>query len=334
MARKAARKPARTQRRRRHRVAVVVLNGTTQFELGIAYEVFGIDRSALTDRWYEFLLVAGESGPIRTEAGFLLDTPHDLDALADADTIIVPACNDGVGNEPLRAALRAAHARGARIASICTGAFVLAEAGLLDGRRATTHWAHTDRLVQDYRNVDVYPDVLYVEDGGIFTSAGAAAGIDLCLHIVRADFGSEVANTLARRLVVPPHRDGGQAQFIDTPMPRGDADSLGPLLDWAVARLDEPLTLDDLARQAHVSTRTLVRRFQAATGTTPLQWLLGQRVRRAQHLLEATDEPVERIAGLAGFGSAANLRQHFTRSVGVAPMAYRRAFRPPQDVAV
>jgi transcriptional regulator GlxA family with amidase domain len=188
--------------------------------------------------------------------------------------------------------------------------------------------------VQDYRNVDVYPDVLYVEDGGIFTSAGAAAGIDLCLHMVRSDFGSDVANALARRLVVPPHRDGGQAQFIDTPMPRGDSDSLGPLLDWALARLDEPLTLDDLARHAHISTRTLVRRFQAATGTTPLQWLLMQRVRRAQHLLEATDEPVERVAGLAGFGTAANLRQHFTRSVGVAPMAYRRTFRPPQDMAV
>lgn len=319
---------------RRHRVAVVVLNGTTQFELGIAYEVFGIDRSALTPSWYEFMLVAGEPGAVRTEAGFLLDTPHGLDALTRADTIVVPACNDGVGTEEVRDALCAAHARGARIASICTGAFILAEAGLLDGRRATTHWAHTARLVADYPDVDVYPDVLYVEDAGILTSAGAAAGIDLCLSMVRADFGSDVANAVARRLVVPPHRDGGQAQFIDAPMPRGDADALGPLLDWALTRLDEPLTLDDLARHAHISTRTLVRRFQAATGTTPLQWLLRQRVRRAQHLLEATDEPVERVASLAGFGTAANLRQHFTRAVGVAPMAYRRTFRSPEDVAV
>ena len=312
---------------RRHRVALVVLNGTTQFELGIAYEVFGVDRSALTPHWYEFMLVAGEPGPLRTEAGFVFDADHDLSELDSADTIVVPACNDGLGTPELRAALCAAHARGARIASICTGAFILAEAGLLDGRRATTHWAHTSRLVEDYRNVDVYPDVLYVEDGGILTSAGAAAGIDLCLHMVRADFGSDVANAVARRLVVPPHRDGGQAQFIDAPMPRSDNDGLGPLLDWALARLDEPLTLDDLARQAHISTRTLVRRFQAATATTPLQWLLAQRVRRARHLLEATDEPVERVASMAGFGTAANLRQHFTRTVGVAPMAYRRTFR-------
>jgi transcriptional regulator GlxA family with amidase domain len=312
---------------RRHRVALVVLNGATQFELGIAYEVFGIDRSALTPRWYEFELVAGESGPVRTEAGFLLETDADLRALEAADTFVVPACNDGDGTPELRAALRSAHARGARIASICTGAFILAEAGLLDGRRATTHWAHTDRLVERYPSVDVYPDVLYVEDGGILTSAGAAAGIDLCLHMVRADFGSDVANAVARRLVVPPHRDGGQAQFIDTPMPRGDADALGPLLDWAVERLDEQLTLDELARHAHISTRTLVRRFQAALGTTPLQWLLTQRVRRAQHLLEASDEPVERVAALSGFGTAANLRQHFTRTVGVSPMAYRRTFR-------
>jgi transcriptional regulator GlxA family with amidase domain len=318
----------------RHLVAVAVLNQTTQFELGIAYEVFGVDRSHLTPDWYDFRLVAAEPGPIRTEAGFVLETPYDLAVLAVADTIVVPACNDGLGTADLRDALRAAHARGARIASICTGAFILAEAGLLDGRRATTHWAHTDRLIERYPGVDVYPDVLYVEDGGILTSAGAAAGIDLCLHMVRADFGSEVANAVARRLVVPPHRDGGQAQFIDAPMPRNEADGLAPLLDWALGRLGEPLTLEDLARQAHVSTRTLVRRFQAALGTTPLQWLLMQRVRRARHLLEATDEPVERVASLAGFGTAANLRQHFTRAVGVAPMSYRRTFRSPDQVAV
>jgi AraC family transcriptional activator FtrA len=322
------------QRSRRHRVALVVLNGSTQFELGIAYEVFGIDRSALTPEWYEFRLVAAEPGPIRTEGGFLLDTPYDLSSLDDVDTIVVPACDDGLGTPELRAALCAAHARGARIASICTGALILAEAGLLEGRRATTHWAHTDWLVEHYPNVDVYPDVLYVEDGGILTSAGAAAGIDLCLHMVREDFGSEVANSVARRLVVPPHRDGGQAQFIDAPMPRCDGDGLAPLLDWAMGRLGEPLTLEDLARQAHVSTRTLVRRFQAALGTTPLQWLLMQRVRRAQNLLESSDEPVERVASMAGFGTAANLRQHFTRAVGVPPMSYRRTFRSPDEVAV
>jgi len=312
-----------------HRVAVVVLNGTTQFELAVAYEVFGIDRSEYSDDWYEFTYVAGEPGPIRIQGGLTLDAPHGLSHLRTADTIIVPAVVDERTDlpEPLLAALRAAHRRGARLASICTGAFILAEAGLLDGRCATTHWMDSAELARRYPAIRVEPDVLYVEDDNIFTSAGAAAGIDLCLHLVRLDLGSDVANSVARRMVVPPHRDGGQAQFVDAPMPRGETDTLGPLLDWALANLNEPLTLDDLARRAAVSTRTLVRRFQATTGTTPLQWLLSQRVRRAQHLLESTDEPVERIAGMAGFGTAANLRQHFTRLVGVAPMAYRRTFR-------
>jgi transcriptional regulator GlxA family with amidase domain len=312
-----------------HRVAVVVVNGTTQFEMAVAYEVFGLDRSEYTDDWYEFAFVAGEPGPIRIQGGLRLDAMRGLGHLRTADTIIVPAVVDERSDypEPLLAALRAAHRRGARIASICTGAFVLAEAGLLDGRCATTHWMDTAELARRYPAVRIEPDVLYVEDDNIFTSAGAAAGIDLCLHLVRLDLGSEVANAVARRMVVPPHRDGGQAQFVDAPMPRGESDALGPLLDWALANLNEPLTLDDMARHASVSTRTLVRRFQATTGTTPLQWLLAQRVRRAQHLLESTDEPVERIAGLAGFGTAANLRQHFTRLVGVAPMAYRRTFR-------
>jgi len=319
----------------RHKLAVVVLDGAAQFELGIAYEVFGIDRTHMTPNWYEFFLVAGQEGPVRTEAGFVLDTPYGVESLSQMDTIVVPACTgDSLGSAQLREALCAAHIRGARIASICTGAFILAEAGLLEGHRATTHWAHTERLVAEYPTIDVYPDVLYIEDGGVLTSAGAAAGLDLCLHMVRSDFGSEIANTIARRLVVPPFRDGGQAQFIDAPMPRADSDGLGPLLDWAMARLGDPLTLEDLAREAHVSTRTLVRRFQSTLGTTPLQWLLMQRVRRAQNLLEASDEPVERIASMAGFGTAANLRQHFTRALGVSPMAYRRTFRCPDEVAV
>ena len=321
--------------RKRHLVAAAVLDGATQFELAVAYEVFGVDRSELTPDWYDFRLVAAQRGRIRTEGRLILDTEYRLDSLAEADTIVVlPCVDDNAGTPELLAALRAAHARGSRIASICTGAFILAAAGLLDGRRATTHWAHADQLAASYPLIDVDPNVLYVEDGGIFTSAGAAAGIDLCLHLVRRDLGSEVANAVARRMVVPPHRDGGQAQFVETPIPRCDSDSLAPLLDWALARLDDPLTLDDLARQANVSTRTLVRRFQTATGTTPLQWLLGQRVRRAQHLLEATDEPIERIASLAGFGTAVNLRQHFTRAVGVPPVAYRRAFRGEGTVSV
>jgi AraC family transcriptional regulator, transcriptional activator FtrA len=311
-----------------HTVAIAVVSGATQFEFATAYEVFGVDRSYLTPDWYSFKLCAADPGPIRLEAGLLLDTPYGLDDIATADTVIVPASVHDPGDHPaLMTALRTAHDNGARIASICTGAFILAEAGLLDGKRATTHWAHTDEFAARYPQIDVDPNVLYVEDGRIFTSAGTAAGIDLCLHMVRTDFGVDVANAVARRMVVPPHRDGGQAQYVDSPLPRCDSETLGPLLDWALARLDEPLTLPDLAKQANISVRTLVRRFTAATGTTPLQWVLAQRVRRAQHLLESSDEPVERIASLAGFGTAANLRQHFTRAVGVAPMHYRRTFR-------
>jgi AraC family transcriptional regulator, transcriptional activator FtrA len=296
-------------------------------DLGGPLATFQIAGRLSPDAPYALPVLSLRGGLVASSSGLAVMTEAIDDR--DFDTLVVVG---GIGartdaTPALAAMVRACTPRTRRVASVCTGAFILAEAGLLDGRRATTHWAHTERLVESYGNVDVYPDVLYVEDGGILTSAGAAAGIDLCLHMVRADFGSDVANAVARRLVVPPHRDGGQAQFIDAPMPRGDSDGLGPLLDWAVARLDEPLTLDDMARQAHISTRTLVRRFQAATGTTPLQWLLAQRVRRAQHLLEASDEPVERVASMAGFGTAANLRQHFTRAVGVAPMAYRRTFK-------
>ncbi|MBV9293509.1 MAG: helix-turn-helix domain-containing protein [Frankiales bacterium] len=309
------------------KIAAVVPPGVTQFELGVVYEVFGVDRRYLTPDWYDFSFCAGGPGPIRTEAGLLLDTACGLDDLAKADTVIVlPSVHDDQPLDELEDALRAAYDNGARIASICTGAFILGRAGLLDDRRATTHWAHAALLAERYPQAEIDPNVLYVEDDRVFTSAGSAAGIDLCLHLVRLDLGTDIANAVARRMVVPPHRDGGQAQYVDSPLPPCEQETIGPLLDWALARLDEPLTLADLARQANVSVRTLVRRFAAATGTTPLQWVLAQRVRRAQHLLESSDEPVERIASLAGFGTAANLRQHFTRVVGVPPMQYRRTF--------
>jgi len=315
-----------------HTVAVAVVAGTAQFELAVACEVFGTDRSWMFDEWYGFKLCAAEPGPVRTAAGLILDTPYGIDDLVTADTVIVPAAGETPGQHaPLIAALQQAYAKGARIASICTGAFLLAEAGLLTGRRATTHWAHAAELAQRFPDIEVDPNVLYVQDGRIFTSAGTAAGIDLCLHMLRLDLGTEAANAVARRMVVPPHRDGGQAQYVDAPLPQCDSDTLAPLLDWAMERLDQQLTLRDLARQSNVSVRTLVRRFTAATGTTPLRWLLIQRVRRAQHLLESSDQPVERIASLAGFGTAANLRQHFTRVVGVPPMHYRRTFT--HDVA-
>jgi len=315
-------------------VAVAVVNGTAQFELATPYEVFGEDRRYLTPDWYEFKLCAAEPGQIRVGGGLILDTPYGIDDLVDADTVIVPAAGEERGkHDALLDALRTAYERGARIASICTGAFLLAEAGLLDGRRATTHWAHAAELAERHPKVSVDPNVLYVQDGRIFTSAGTAAGIDLCLHLLRIDLGSDIANAVARRMVVPPHRDGGQAQYVDAPLPRCEEDTLGPVLDWALTHLDEQVTLADLARVGHVSVRTLVRRFQSAAGTTPLQWLLHQRVRRAQHLLETTEEPVERVASLSGFGSAPNLRQHFTRIVGVPPMSYRRTFRGEHELS-
>jgi transcriptional regulator GlxA family with amidase domain len=225
-------------------------------------------------------------------------------------------------------ALRAAHARGARLLSECTGAFVLAAAGLLDDRPATTHWMHTAELAERYPKVRVDPKVLYVDDGDILTSAGTAAGIDLMLHVVRLDHGAEVANAVARRMVVPPHREGGQAQFVDLPMPDGDGeDDLAGVLGWMLEHVGDDLSVEDLASRASTSPRTFARRFRAVTGTTPHQWLLGQRVLLAQRLLETTDEPIELIAQHCGFGSAGALRQHFTRAVSSSPQAYRRCFR-------
>lgn len=314
-----------------HVVATAVTAGMPIFELAVPAEVFGTVRRDLVDPWYELRLCAVESGPTRVAAGFQVDTPYRAEDLVTADTVIIPACANVHDTPPpaLVEAVREARARGARIAAICSGAFVLAAAGLLDGRRATTHWMHAAELARRYPAVTVDPDVLYAEDGGIFTSAGTAAGLDLCLELVRRDHGAAVANALARRLVIPPHRDGGQAQYVETPGPAPGGDGLATVLDWALGHLDQPLTIADLARTAHVSPRTLARRFDAALGMSPLQWLLTQRIRRAQQLLEASDEPVERIAALAGFGGPANLRRHFTRAVGVSPAIYRRTFRQP-----
>jgi transcriptional regulator GlxA family with amidase domain len=270
-------------------------------------------------------------GPLPTETGFDVVAPHGLDAVAAADTVIVPGIGDG--GWPVDAAaldaLRAAAARGARVASICTGAFVLAAAGLLDGRRATTHWAHADRLAAAFPAVTVDPGVLYVDEGGVLTSAGMAAGIDLCLHMVRADHGPAVANAVARRMVVAGHRDGGQAQFVERPLPEAGGAGLEPTRAWMEERLAEPLTVAAMARHAGYSARSFARRFRAETGTTPLQWLIGRRIARAQQLLEGTPLPVEQVAAEAGFGSAAALRQHFARAVATSPTAYRRTFRAP-----
>lgn len=321
-----------------HTVAAVVADGVSPFELSVACEVFGLDRSDVVDPWYRFMVCKVGRGPVRTKGtcGMTIDTPFGLADLARADTIIVPMWVAGTHPSPeLVAALRSAHARGARILSFCSGAFLLAEVGLLDGRRATTHWLFADDLAERFPAVHVEPDVLYVVDGSVMTSAGTAAAIDLCLHVVRLDHGADAANAVARRMVVPPHRDGGQAQYIQAPVPvRADeSDPFRDTLDWAIEHLDEPLTVEVLARRSATSPRTFARRFAAATGTTPLQWLLRQRVLLAQRLLETTDEPIERIADRCGFGSAAGMRVHFQRQVGTNPTAYRRTFHAERPAA-
>lgn len=307
-------------------VALAVTDGMLHFELALACEVFGADMTGLADPWYRFS-VCGASA-VRF-GRFRLEPDHGFDHLPRADLVIVPGWADIDQAPPagLVEAVRAAHDAGARVASLCTGAFVLAAAGLLDGKRATTHWAHARELAERHPLVTVDPDVLYVDNGSVLTSAGKAAAMDLCLHLVRLDHGSSVANTLARRLVVPPHRDGGQAQFVTTPVPAPDNHPLAGLLPWVMGRLDQPLTVEDLARRTRMSSRNLGRHFRAVTGTTPLQWLLIQRIRRAQELLEATDDTVDAIAAATGMGTATTLRRHFKEKVGVPPDAYRRTFR-------
>ncbi|MFI6505971.1 helix-turn-helix domain-containing protein [Streptosporangium sp. NPDC050855] len=308
-------------------VAIAATEGMLHFELALAYEVFGSAPDAVPGPWYDVDVCGTHAVRI---GRFLLEPDHGLDRLTRAGTVIVPALADVDEDPPaeLVEAVRAAHASGARVVSLCTGAFVLAAAGLLDGLRATTHWAHTDDLAARHPRVEVDPDVLYVDNGSVLTSAGKAAAMDLCLHLVRRDHGSAIANVVARRLVVPPHRAGGQAQFVTTPVPARDGHPLAELLTWVMRRLDRPITVEDMARRANMSSRHLARHFHSFTGTTPLRWLLTQRIRRAQELLETTDDSVETIASAAGMGTATTLRRHFHRTVGVPPDAYRRTFRP------
>jgi AraC family transcriptional regulator, transcriptional activator FtrA len=308
-------------------VAVAVTDGTPLFELAGACEIFGVDRE-LAWPWYDFT-ICGQDG---AEVGGWLRAGirHDLAALAEADTVIIPSCRDAAEPPPaaLVEAVRTAHRAGARVASLCTGAFVLAEAGLLDGRRATTHWAHAALLHDRYPAVSVDPDVLYIDEGDVLTSAGKAAGLDLCLHLVRTDYGAAVANALARSLVVPPHRPGGQAQFIPAAVEHGRGNVLAGLMAWALERIEHPLTVQDLAGQAGMSSRHLARHFHAVAGMSPLRWLVTERVRRAQELLETSGLSVEQIAARTGMGTGTTLRRHFARQVGVPPEAYRRTFRP------
>ncbi|WP_320780292.1 GlxA family transcriptional regulator [Streptomyces sp. CRN 30] len=314
-------------------VAVVLLDGVHPFELGVVCEVFGIDRSDEGLPVYDFAVVSAEGPTLTTHAGFTISTPYGLERLDEADLIAVPAGESYLGRDfppALLNALRRAVDRGARVLSVCSGVFLLGAAGLLDGRRCATHWRHADELALQYPRAAVEADVLYVDEDPVITSAGTAAGIDACLHIVRKEQGTEVANAIARRMVVPPHRDGGQAQYVERPLPRSRCDTVGEVLVWMEEHLDAEVTVEQLADRAHMSPRTFARRFQQETGTTPYRWILRQRVLAAQRLLEATDETMDAIAGRTGFGTAAVLRHHFVRTLGTTPYMYRRTFRGPE----
>jgi transcriptional regulator GlxA family with amidase domain len=308
-------------------VAALVWDGVAPFEFGVLCEAFGIDRREDGIPVLDFDVCAPAPGPVRTSIGFTINVEHGLARLEEADLIGVPAMgrNDGLP-EGVAQALRRAHARGARILSVCSGAFALGEAGLLDGLECTTHWKYTDELAARFPEAKVVPEVLYVDAGQVVTSAGTAAGLDASLHIWRDEYGAAVASAVARRMVVPPQREGGQAQFIDRAVPACDAETLGPLLAWIVENLGDELDVESLARRSLMSSRTFARRFRAETGATPHAWVTGQRVLRAEQLLERTDRPVEWIAAEVGFGNAATLRHHFTRVRGISPQAYRRRF--------
>ncbi len=311
-------------------VAIVAFDGISPFHLSVPCIVFAEDRRDLGVPRFKVLVCASERGPLRTTGGFDIATKHGLASLRQAQIVIVPSWRntDERPSVALMNALRRAHERGACIVGLCLGAFVLAEAGLLDGRAATTHWHWASVFAQRYPAVRLEPDVLYVDEGDILTSAGTAAGIDCCLHVLRKLCGAQAANRVARRMVVAPHRQGGQAQFIEQPLAvhAGD-DRLSPLLDWALHHLDEPHNVDAWAKRAAMSRRTFTRHFRQATGTTAVQWLLNQRLALAQRLLETSSRGIEAIASDAGFGSAVSLRQHFTAAFDTSPSAYRKQFR-------
>jgi AraC family transcriptional activator FtrA len=315
----------------RHLVAVPVTADAPIFELAIPCEIFGRHRLGMPDLGYDLRVCAPPGPAVHVGAGFVPDTPDSYDLLARADTVIVCALRDAYEEPPadLVAAVKTAHRNGARIVSLCTGAFVLAAAGILDGRPATTHWRYADELARRYPAVRLNPSVLYVDDGDVLTSSGTSAGLDLCLHLIYTDHGATIANALAKRLVAPAHRSGGQAQYIETPASDRPETSVAPLLDWIRAHLAEPLTIATLASQAKLAERTLIRQFHASTGSTPMKWVTAQRVLHARQLLETSALPVEQVATASGLGTPANFRRHFTAATGASPSAYRRAFRPP-----
>ncbi|GLW13011.1 AraC family transcriptional regulator [Microtetraspora sp. NBRC 13810] len=321
-----------------HRVAVLALDEVAGFDLGAGPEILDTAKDATGRPLYELAVCTPGGAPVRVSSGYTLVPDHGLEVLREADTVLLPgihggaALRSGIVTEPVLGALREAAGR-ARLVSICTAAFVLAGAGLLDGRPATTHWRHANRFRRLFPRVLLDPEVLFVDDGDILTAAGVAAGIDLCLHLVRSDHGSEVANTAARRCVVAPWREGGQAQFIERPLPCGMDASTGATRVWMLERLHEPLDLATLAAHARMSVRTFTRRFREETGLSPARWLTQRRVDHARKLLETTALPVDEVARRSGFATAVSLRQHLHAAVGVTPLAYRRTFRASTPLA-
>lgn len=310
-------------------VVALAYEGLCTFEFGVVVEVFGLPRPEMGESWYRFAVAALEPGTLNATGGICVVADGDLTLLEQAQTIVIPGWRSVDAPVPaaLRAALQAAHQRGARLLSVCSGVFVLAAAGLLNGRRATTHWRYADALQARYPQIQVDADVLYIDEGNVLTSAGSAAGIDLCLHLVRRDYGSRAANNVARRLVAAPHRDGGQAQFIESPVAsHHESSRLSPLFDWLHQHLADEHSVATLAARACMSPRTFLRRFNAATGTTPARWLLNERLLRARMLLEQSDYSIEEIAERTGFGSATTLRHHFNQRFLVSPGRYRKNF--------
>lgn len=311
------------------KVAVIAFNSISPFHLSVPCLVFGKDRRVGDSPWFELVVCAGEEGELITNAGFAIHCDQGLDQVALADIVIVPSWRDVTEPPPdaLLETLKAAHARGALVVGLCLGAFVLAHAGLLNDKRATTHWAWAAHLARDFPRIDVDPKVLYVEAGQMLTSAGVAAGLDCCIHIVRRTYGRAVANALARQLLVSPHRDGGQAQFISQPVPQGAGDErLGQLMDWLRANLDQPLSIDHVAARLAMSRRSFTRHFRQMTGSTFGNWLINERIKAVQLQLETTHHSIEKIAYSCGFGTSLSLRQHFSSIVGVSPTAYRKAY--------
>jgi AraC family transcriptional activator FtrA len=313
---------------KKHLVVALAYDRLCTFEFGCTVELFALERPELGVDWYEFAVCAVEQGPIRAAGGITVQAPFRPELLALADTIIIPGWRDAdeLPPPPLLDWLRAAHERGARLCSICSGVFVLAAAGLLDGQRATTHWRYAERLAQRYPLIDVQPDHLYVDNGQVITAAGSAAGLDMLLHLVRRDHGAKVGNLVAQRLVVAPHREGGQAQFLPRPMAQGEQGRLSKLMDWLRSHPSQPHTVASMAERAAMSPRTLQRQFQQATGLGPVEWLIRERVAIVKEMLEEPDVPLAQIAERAGFGSEESLRHHFRRLAATTPGAYRKRF--------